>query len=521
MKTQKIFMEATTKKKDGHLLAIASTESEDRVGDRLKMDDWDLSRFKKNPVLQAGHDYSPQSTIGIAKNIRIEGKTLVFEPHFHTETQLARDIKAMYEHDPAILSAWSVGFIPLAMMEGEDGKPLGKNELLEVSAVAVPANADCLTMAKSYGDKEADLVIDWIQKELSDDETEEEEEDVEDEDLDETEEVEEKEAEEKAQVEVETGETNEHTHTATYDDATGDGTTNTVNEHAHSIRNFTVLEAGEVSHTHELDTKSGHKPKKKPKKPKKKPKKDIDEVENIDKTVIPYEDRGSSDIDTKWDAGAEVKVADITDLLVISAWYDPDNRDVKSAYKLPHHKGTGRHPSVWNGVKAAMGALLGARGGVDIQDNERRGVYNHLKKHYKEYDKEAPDFKEYSIDELYEMDSKGIIDIGDTVAISKELLEEITDVKVGKVISKKNEKLIRDTLDKMSQISSALEKILDADTANEAPVKAVPKETTKGREKTQKTKLKKVLSQDEIVLEALRKIASYSNKALNSKNKKK
>lgn len=513
MKTpEKRFMEATTKKKDGHLLAIASTEHEDRVGDKLKMADWDLSRFKRNPVLQAGHDYSPQATIGIAKNIRVEGKKLVFEPHFHTETQLARDIKAMYEADPAILTAWSVGFIPKALIMDDDGKPLGPNELLEVSAVAVPANAECLTMAKSYGDVEATKIKEWIAEELPEEKKEDEE--VEEESTEEDEnksrdipeekevEKEEEKVEEKAQVESETSETNDHTHTAKYDDESGDGKTSTNNGHAHSIRNFILTEAGEESHTHELSAKSGHK---KPKK--RKPKKDIDEVEVEDKTVISYEDRGHSDIKDEWDGAAEVKAADVTDLLIMSAWFDPDNRDVKTAYKLPHHKAGGRHSSVWNGVKAAMGALLGARGGVDIQDNERRGVYNHLKKHYKEYDKEAPDFKDYTEQEFDNF--------------HKEVKEIETEEKVGRVLSKKNENLIKEVLIKIKQVAPALEKILEANVAEEAPAKAVKPEATKGRGKSvKKLKPKKVLSHDEIISEALRKIASYSNKALNVNRKK-
>lgn len=63
--------------------------------------------------------------------------------------------------------------------------------------------------------------------------------------------------------------------------------------------------------------------------------------------------------------------------------------------KLPHHKASskGIGPAVDSGVIAAMGALMGARGGVAIPGNERKGVYNHLAKHYREFDKEPPDFK--------------------------------------------------------------------------------------------------------------------------------
>ncbi len=70
--------------------------------------------------------------------------------------------------------------------------------------------------------------------------------------------------------------------------------------------------------------------------------------------------------------------------------------------KLPHHR-----PSdgkvVWNGVRAAMGALLGARGGVDIPDGDRKAVYEHLSRHYADFGKEPPEFREYTEEELKEL----------------------------------------------------------------------------------------------------------------------
>ena len=166
-KLEKKYIEANTTKKKGELVAIASTNSEDRVGDSLKMSDWCLKDYLKNPVLQAGHEHAPQFTIGIAKNLKIDSKKLTFTPCFHEHTQLARDIKAMYESDPPILKAWSVGFLPKALMKDEVGEPLGKNELLEVSAVAVPANAECLTEAKSYDKSVVKKVEDWVTKQVN------------------------------------------------------------------------------------------------------------------------------------------------------------------------------------------------------------------------------------------------------------------------------------------------------------------------------------------------------------------
>jgi hypothetical protein len=126
-------IKALTEKINGKMVAIASTDTIDRVGDSLKVDNWDFKNFKNNPVLLAGHDYRPQYVIGVAKNLKSEGNKIIFEPVFHTITNIAKELKQMYEE--GILKAWSVGFIPGT-----------KNELLEVSAVAVPANAEALML---------------------------------------------------------------------------------------------------------------------------------------------------------------------------------------------------------------------------------------------------------------------------------------------------------------------------------------------------------------------------------------
>lgn len=39
-----------------------------------------------------------------------------------------------------------------------------------------------------------------------------------------------------------------------------------------------------------------------------------------------------------------------------------------------------------------MQVLLGARGGVDIPEGDRKDVYLHLARHYEEFEKESPAF---------------------------------------------------------------------------------------------------------------------------------
>jgi len=81
----------------------------------------------------------------------------------------------------------------------------------------------------------------------------------------------------------------------------------------------------------------------------------------------------------------------------------------KAAYKLPHHKLVYGEPSrtvdghlslFYRGVVAAMSALLGGRGGVDIPQEKRRSVYDHLAAHYRQFDQEPPEFKSVATSDL-------------------------------------------------------------------------------------------------------------------------
>ena len=64
-------------------------------------------------------------------------------------------------------------------------------------------------------------------------------------------------------------------------------------------------------------------------------------------------------------------------------------------YSLPHHEVVGGDLKVnRHGVSAAIAAINGARGGVDMTDAERRGAYDHLAKHLEAMDIDPPEFKQ-------------------------------------------------------------------------------------------------------------------------------
>jgi len=156
---------------DRTLEFAGSTEDVDRMGDIIKSSGWKLGPFKKNPVFMWVHDYS-QPPIGRALKVWVdkETKRLMFNVQFAGPDiyQFADTIYKLYLG--GFLHATSVGFIPLNW-EGKDGENdfpawegnvFTSQELLELSSVPVPANANALMSARDSGlitVKEFDAVV--------------------------------------------------------------------------------------------------------------------------------------------------------------------------------------------------------------------------------------------------------------------------------------------------------------------------------------------------------------------------
>ena len=315
----KLFSKALISEVEGEKLFVASDDVEDRQGEIIDQNGWELENYKKNPVIIWAHDYN-EPPIGLAEKIgykTINGKKkLVYQPKYHRKTPMSNYIADLVE--AGVIKASSVGFKPI---EQEDNK-YTKVELLEISNVGVPANQNALALGlKKYGEEVVKKVFPDVE---------------------------------------------------------------------------------------------------------------------IEKSVIGYTKYPLSTADS-WDAGAEVKNADVDDLKKMCAWYDSEKPEIKSSYKLPHHELSG-YKTNWRGVAAAMAALMGARGGVDVPEVDRRGIYNHLSRHYSDFDKEAPEFK--MVDEIIDkyVEKKGadekIVELTKTVNV---FIEEIKqDLETKKEIAEKN-----------------------------------------------------------------------------------
>ena len=132
------------------LTVVASTDAVDRHGDTVAPDGWRLDAYRANPVILWAHDYR-QPAIGRAAAVWRDGPALLARLEF-APTEFARTVETLYRQ--GYQRGVSVGFRPLRFAERRDARSgafLGirflEQELLEISAVPVPANGAALLRA--------------------------------------------------------------------------------------------------------------------------------------------------------------------------------------------------------------------------------------------------------------------------------------------------------------------------------------------------------------------------------------
>jgi hypothetical protein len=175
---------------------ISSTATVDRFHETIDPAGWQLETYRRNPVFQNAHQYGDVIfTLGKALITEVRSgdpsvshhSPLTTRPFLFQRIQFATDVNPIARiayglYKGAFLHAVSVGFIPLRWEDTPPGRaavspaassspstrhsPLTKTprrkyleqELLEVSAVAIPANPDALALAiKSGAVEKSDL----------------------------------------------------------------------------------------------------------------------------------------------------------------------------------------------------------------------------------------------------------------------------------------------------------------------------------------------------------------------------
>jgi HK97 family phage prohead protease len=141
---------------EGKLSVVASDETPDRYGDILRVSGWDISNYKKNPIVLFAH--SARDPVGTA-DVHISGKKLIADITLAAPgtTPMVDAVRALVAQK--ILKAVSVGFQPTKepneLKDPDTNKWTGGyewvgQELLENSIVSIPANPNALTLMRSF-----------------------------------------------------------------------------------------------------------------------------------------------------------------------------------------------------------------------------------------------------------------------------------------------------------------------------------------------------------------------------------
>ena len=133
----------------------ASDDTLDRYDEVIDAKGWDLTNYRRNPVFQNSHKYGDVVfTLGKSLVTEIRGNALVQQIEFAVDINpVARLAYDLYKG--GFLNAVSVGFIPIEWEEGGGAtkyrRKFIKQELLELSAVSIPANPNALANAVKSG----------------------------------------------------------------------------------------------------------------------------------------------------------------------------------------------------------------------------------------------------------------------------------------------------------------------------------------------------------------------------------
>ncbi len=138
---------------------VVSDETLDRYNEVIVASGWKLDNYVRNPVFQNSHQYGDIIyTIGralITEVRTMHGRTVLFQRvEFATEANpIAKIAYNLYKGK--FLNAVSVGFIPTQWENGGPGhlwqRRYTEQELLEVSAVGIPANPNALALGLKAG----------------------------------------------------------------------------------------------------------------------------------------------------------------------------------------------------------------------------------------------------------------------------------------------------------------------------------------------------------------------------------
>jgi len=153
-------------------IVTASTPDVDRYGDIVEAP-WRLEHFRSNPVIPWGHNYE-QPPVGRAVAVEIKDGQLEAEIEWDDGPHNPLGQLVAAQCAKGMLSTVSVGFCPGESVHraslpkedpkhGQRGMVHRDNELLEISAVTIPANPKALAQ-RGLEVPESDLLQRWTEQ---------------------------------------------------------------------------------------------------------------------------------------------------------------------------------------------------------------------------------------------------------------------------------------------------------------------------------------------------------------------
>ncbi len=159
------------------LIGVASTGNLDRQGDIMEPGGWVLDAYQANPVVLWNHD-SEQPPVAKAARVWVEDGRLLFEAQFppqgeHPFADLIYGLYAGGYLRGFSIKAGALAAAPITAGGIITGTHYQRQELWEISCVALPANAESLVQAvKALGaggpdthtNPKGDKSMDWLKK---------------------------------------------------------------------------------------------------------------------------------------------------------------------------------------------------------------------------------------------------------------------------------------------------------------------------------------------------------------------
>lgn len=141
--------------------SVITTIQPDRVGDVIEPTGLrNAEEYLLNPVVLWAHTRHTLPPIGICDWLDIQPHRIVAQTRFAKDVPFAEDVFRLYEQ--GVLRGWSIGFVPRKALRLVSGLHVKEWDLLEYSAVPIPANPEAVTLAIEKGLVQDEQLRHWL-----------------------------------------------------------------------------------------------------------------------------------------------------------------------------------------------------------------------------------------------------------------------------------------------------------------------------------------------------------------------